>query len=174
MSFRRGPHRVRGQRLGTRLRTQKRCYPYTWGTWKGLGPRGRLRCGLWSPTYTPKHIWKVQWKNMFRVHDPPTMQPTKNSNSHWTESQWFLQRGSSEGQETTTRVSLRILYLFLCSVQSSRFVVSNSLRPHGLQHTRPPGPSPTPGVYSNSWPLSWWSSVNSIFYTWIELIRPKF
>ena len=32
--------------------------------------------------------------------------------------------------------------------------MSNSLRPHGLQHTRPPCPSPTPGVYSNSCPLS--------------------
>ena len=42
------------------------------------------------------------------------------------------------------------------SVQSSRSVVSDSLRPHGLQHTRPPCPSPTPGVYSNSCPLSWW------------------
>ena len=36
------------------------------------------------------------------------------------------------------------------SVQFSRSVVSNSLQPHGLQHTRPPCPSPTPGVYSNS------------------------
>ena len=32
--------------------------------------------------------------------------------------------------------------------------MSNSLQPHGLQHTRPPGPSPTPGAYSNSCPLS--------------------
>ena len=30
------------------------------------------------------------------------------------------------------------------------------LWPRGLQHTRPPCPSPTPGVHSNSWPLSWW------------------
>ena len=29
-------------------------------------------------------------------------------------------------------------------------------KPQGLQHTRPPCPSPTPGVYSNSWPLSQW------------------
>ena len=42
----------------------------------------------------------------------------------------------------------------LLSVQFSCSVVSNSLRPHGLQHTRPPCPSPTPGVYSNSRPLS--------------------
>ena len=41
------------------------------------------------------------------------------------------------------------------SVQFSHLVVSHSLRPHGLQHARPPCPSPTPGVYSNSCPLSW-------------------
>ena len=35
-------------------------------------------------------------------------------------------------------------------------VMSHSLQPHGLQHTRPPCPSPTPGVYSNSCPLSRW------------------
>ena len=42
------------------------------------------------------------------------------------------------------------------SVQFSHSVVSDSLRLHGLQHTRPPCPSPTPGVYSNSCSLSWW------------------
>ena len=41
-------------------------------------------------------------------------------------------------------------------VQFSSSVVSDSLRPHGLQYTRPPCPSPTPRVYSNSCPLSWW------------------
>ena len=35
-------------------------------------------------------------------------------------------------------------------------VVSNSLQPHGLQHARPPCPSPIPGAYSNSCPLSRW------------------
>ena len=35
-------------------------------------------------------------------------------------------------------------------------VVSNSLQPHGTQHARPPCPSPTPRVYSNSSPLSQW------------------
>ena len=42
------------------------------------------------------------------------------------------------------------------SVQFSCSVMSDSLQPHGLQHTRPPCPSPTPRVYSNSCPLSWW------------------
>ena len=34
--------------------------------------------------------------------------------------------------------------------------MSNSLRSHGLQHARPPCPSPTPRIYLNSCPLSWW------------------
>ena len=42
------------------------------------------------------------------------------------------------------------------SVQFSRSVVSNSLRPHEPQHARPPCSSPTPGFHSNSCPLSRW------------------
>ena len=41
-------------------------------------------------------------------------------------------------------------------VEFSRSVLSDSLWPHGLQHTPLPCPSPTPGVYSNSCPLSRW------------------
>ena len=47
-------------------------------------------------------------------------------------------------------------FCFGVSVQFSCSVVSHSLQPHGLQHTRPPCPSPTPGVYSNSCPSSRW------------------
>ena len=42
------------------------------------------------------------------------------------------------------------------SVQLSRSVMSEFLWPHGLQHARPPCSSPTPGVYSNTCPLSRW------------------
>ena len=42
------------------------------------------------------------------------------------------------------------------SVQFSCSVVSDSLRPHESQHARPPCPSPTPGVQSDSRPSSWW------------------
>ena len=42
------------------------------------------------------------------------------------------------------------------SIQFSCSVVSDSLWPHELQHARPPCPSPTPGVHSNSCPLSRW------------------
>ena len=48
------------------------------------------------------------------------------------------------------------LSLLFSSVQFSHSVVSDSLRLHGLQHARPPCPSPTPGLYPNSCPLSQW------------------
>ena len=51
---------------------------------------------------------------------------------------------------TVLRPQYHSQYQFSCSV------VSNSLWPHGLQHARLPCPSPTPRVYSNSCPLSWW------------------
>ena len=44
----------------------------------------------------------------------------------------------------------------LSSVQFSHSVMSDSLQPHESQHARPPCPSSTPGVYSNSCPLSRW------------------
>ena len=42
------------------------------------------------------------------------------------------------------------------SVQFSCSVMSNSLRPHEMQHARPPCPSPTPGVHQNPCPLCRW------------------
>ena len=52
------------------------------------------------------------------------------------------------------------LYIFkrtlTYSVQFSHSVVSNSLRPHELQHARPPCPSPTPRVHPNPCPLCQW------------------
>ena len=57
--------------------------------------------------------------------------------------------------------SISKYYTFLISshfssVRFSLSVVSDSLRPHELQHARPPCPSPTPGVHSNSRPSSRW------------------
>ena len=53
----------------------------------------------------------------------------------------------------TPKLLINIIYN---SVQFSRSVVSDSLRPHESQHTRPPCPSPTPGVHSDSHPSSQW------------------
>ena len=47
------------------------------------------------------------------------------------------------------------MYIF-SSVQFSHSVMTDALRPHGLQHDRLPYPSPTPGAYANSSPSSQW------------------
>ena len=58
--------------------------------------------------------------------------------------------GISEGKRRQGRVSRFSSVQFGCSV------ISDSLRPHELQHARPPCPSSTPGVYPNPCPLSRW------------------
>ena len=54
------------------------------------------------------------------------------------------------------QVNIIVIHSFKGSVQFSRSVVSDSLRAHESQHTRPPCPSPTPGVHSNSRQSSQW------------------
>ena len=56
-------------------------------------------------------------------------------------------------------LALQLFVYYFISLSSDQFscsVVSDSVWPHGLQHTRPPCPSPTARVYSNSYPLSQW------------------
>ena len=62
----------------------------------------------------------------------------------------------SRGKSWTPGQRTKILQAPISSVQFSHSVVSDSLRPHEPQHARPPCPSPTPGVYPNSCPLSQW------------------
>ena len=56
----------------------------------------------------------------------------------------------------STAPRAREVSLQFSSVQFSCSVVSDFLRPHESQHARPPCPSPTPGVHSNSCPSSQW------------------
>ena len=84
---------------------------------------------------------------------------------------WFLEMESTPGEdavkivEVTTKDLECYINLVVKAVlglapilslwfQFSRSVMSNSLRPHESQHARPPCPSPTSGVHSNSCPLS--------------------
>ena len=57
--------------------------------------------------------------------------------------------------DTSTQIPLQKLWLF-SALQFSHSVTSDSLQLCGLQHAKPPCPSPTPGVYWNSCPLSQW------------------
>ena len=67
----------------------------------------------------------------------------------WTGKPSGLQSMGSHrvGHDRSNSALMRTYLLF------SRWVVSDSLQPHGLQHARLPCPSPTPGVYSNLFPL---------------------
>ena len=80
----------------------------------------------------------------------------------WRTNPWGAAKCLLNGQMLTTWKAYKILlnwakiiYIHY-SVQFSHSVMSNSLWPHGLQHTRPPCPSPTPGDYSTSYPSSQW------------------
>ena len=72
--------------------------------------------------------------------------------------QWIFPTQGSNRVSFVSCISRQVLYLqrHLCvisSVQLSRSVMSDSLRPHGPQYVRLPCPSPTPRAYSNSCPL---------------------
>ena len=71
---------------------------------------------------------------------------------------YFIFKTKQKGKKMimVTMKVVTINLLFLSSVQFSHSVVSDSLWPHEPQHTRPPSPSPTPGVYPNPCPLSRW------------------
>ena len=92
---------------------------------------------------------------------------TQKSNGNVLRYRWILYQLTYQGSPghlcITKAIFNRFCVLHLIkfsysdySLQFSRSVLSNSLRPHGLQHARLPCPSPTPGACSNSCPSSWW------------------
>ena len=65
-------------------------------------------------------------------------------------------KGIQIGKEVKLSLFADDMILYISSVQFSCSVVCDSLRPHESQHARPPCPSPTPGVHSDSHPSSQW------------------
>ena len=84
----------------------------------------------------------------------------QESHTH-THSRWEWKRDSEKTKIkrhvfwTVGKYFQKYFYQF-SSVQFSRSVMSDSLRLHEPQHSRPPCPSPTPKDYPNSCPLGWW------------------
>ena len=90
----------------------------------------------------PPDTWSLQ------IHGPSVqvvphlrLQPRQNEGYH----KYLLLMNASTGNTASPHLS---------SVQFSCSVMSDSLRPHELQHARPPCPSPSPGVHSDSCPSS--------------------
>ena len=116
----------------------------SWGR-KELDTTERL---IWSDliTLSVKNRWKdkykVKQKMIFKTHFMIPFEWVNKIENNFPFFIYFLKKSS---------------ILQACSsVQFSRSVVSDSLRPHESQHARPPCPSPSPGVHSNSNPLSQW------------------
>ena len=106
-----------------------------------------LRMG-WGPE-TLRSSHSVHFHHCWESH--PENSPTISSTKSWR---------TKTSQVCKSLLSFKtprmLKSIFESSVQFSRSVVSDSLWPRGLQHARPPCPSPTPGVYSNSCPSSRW------------------
>ena len=67
-----------------------------------------------------------------------------------------LPQRNTENENITLRIKIWSYWTITLSVQFSHSVMSDSLWLHELQHARPPCPSPTPGVHSNSHPSNQW------------------
>ena len=92
----------------------------------------------------------IRQKKSGRHRDKKQEQQTENSNKYGS-------YNSTKAMITynVTCLSVSFKRQIIRVVQFSHSVVSNSLRPHEPQHSRPPCPSPTARVYPNLWPLSW-------------------
>ena len=114
-------------------------------------------------TLKPLAVWIDKlWKILKEMGIPSTwpssreiwLQVKKQQLELVMEQQTASKRG--KGDIKTIYCHPAYLTFMQSSVQFRHSVLSNSLQPYGLQHTGPPCPSPTPGVYLNSCPLSWW------------------
>ena len=116
--------------------------PQPWRTVWSFLKKTKNRVTIWSSKPTPGHIsWQnrnsKQYKHLMFIAAKTWKQPICPSTDEWIKKMWYLHT---------------VVYSF----QFSHSVVSDSLQPHESQHARPPFPSQTPGVYSNSWTLSQW------------------
>ena len=75
---------------------------------------------------------------------------------NWTQPPFQLTKKNKNSIQRNVSLPFPVGCVQFSSVQFSRSVLSDSLRPHELQHARPPCPSPAPRAYPNSCRLSWW------------------
>ena len=107
----------------------------------------------WSDCETQPWSWllKSEYFCSVNIYWAPTLLRNMTSVCFYQTDSWTTQHRYKQSD-----LSQIWNYHYFSSVQFSRSVVSDSLRPHESQHARLPCPSPTPRVYSNSSPSSRW------------------
>ena len=113
-----------------RLVEKKVCFMSYAGNWQG-----QWQTSVQRPTFTPP--WQAGGESFIDKVGGGLHAEIVQSSSHWSWVVWWVSS-------------------WLLSIQFSRSVMSDSLPPHGLQHTRLPCPSPAPAACSNSCPLKRW------------------
>ena len=98
----------------------------------------------------PKYCLTAAWRVLVTLYFSAIISPLNKTNC------WRIFFPNIDGVKSTALWNSTKKDNINSSVQFSCSVVSDSLRPHGLQHTRPPCPSPIPRAYSNSCPSSRW------------------
>ena len=136
------------------------CSGFSFATWV-QGPLGFGSCD--ARAYLLQETWDFhpptdRGSNPCLLHcqegSSPLGPPGKPLSNHFhhRRGEGHLPKDGTRSFPKSTQISYQVSPHI--SVQFSCSVVSDSLRRHGLQHARPPCPSPTPGLYSNSCPSS--------------------
>ena len=133
-----------------------------WMTWEALEGFDQERGVIWLMFF--KYHWASGWMCCRRSRVGQVIQWADFWNPIWLVLYGNLQSGVMKKPIEVSycfykfrkQAETKLLTLWNYSVQFSRSAMSDSLRPHELQHARPPWPSPTPGVCSNSCPSSRW------------------
>ena len=104
------------------------------------------------PGYLPLPV--IYWNIKIKVIPHYLLQVQRKL--HWEEEKQKQVKKRAHCHGNSEKQWWHLPLITFSSVQFSLSVVSDSLRPHESQHARPPCPSPTPGVHSNSRPSSQW------------------
>ena len=119
----------------SRTNTQKRCLFH----YRGLECKSRKSRNTWSNRQI--WPWSTEWSRAKAFKSFPKRTPSSNN------------KREDSTCEYHQMVNTKIRLIIFSSVQ---WLMSDSLWPHEPRYTRPPCPSPNPGVQPNPWPLSWW------------------
>ena len=138
--------------------------------WRGCGEKGMFLHCLWECKLI-QPLWKMVWRFLKKLGIKPPYDPaipllgiypeetkieTDTCIPVFTAALVTIARTWKQPRCPSTDEWIKLWYIYTMeySGQFSHSVMSDYLRPHESQHARPPCPSPSPGVHSDSRPLS--------------------